>query len=118
VFNVLYLADVAQWIHQQDFDFVYWNMLHDAPWLSIAHLPTESKIHITTELLRQIFPIDYQTEIEKIVEFMNLGVSTDGKDLIKNIQQLDYRRNESLMSVSPELAKIINYDQTSTQRNS
>jgi len=118
VFNVLYLAEVAEWIHQQDFDFVYWNMLHDAPWLSIAHLPAVAKMHISTELLKQSFPKDCQKEIQKIVEFMNLGVSTDGKDLIKNIQQLDYRRNELLMSVAPELAKILNYDQTSTQRNS
>jgi MoaA/NifB/PqqE/SkfB family radical SAM enzyme len=118
VFNVLYLKDVAHWIHKQDFDFVYWNMLHDAPWLSIAHLPVDSKAHISTELLQQSFPIDYQKEIEKIVEFMNLGTSTNGKDLIKNIQQLDTRRNESLKSIAPELAKILNYDQTSTQRNS
>ena len=118
VFNVLYLTDVAHWIHQQDFDFVYWNMLHDAPWLSIAHLPTQCKMHISTKLSQQSFPEDYQTEIEKIIEFMNLGISSDGNDLIKNIQQLDYRRNESLKSVAPELAKLLNYDQTSTQRNS
>ncbi|MEY4029322.1 MAG: hypothetical protein RJA90_507, partial [Bacteroidota bacterium] len=30
VFNVLYLEHVAAWIDQQDFDFVYWNMMHDA----------------------------------------------------------------------------------------
>jgi MoaA/NifB/PqqE/SkfB family radical SAM enzyme len=118
VFNVLYLMDVANWLYKQDFDFVYWNMLHDAPWLSIAHLPTESKKHISAKLLQQSFPADYQKEIEKIVEFMNLGISTDGKDLLENIQQLDNRRNESLMAVAPELAKILNYDQTSTQRNS
>ncbi len=118
VFNVLYLEDVAEWIHQQDFDFVYWNMLHDAPWLNIAHLPPDAKMHISTQLSQQSFPAGYQKEIEKIVEFMNLGTSTDGKDLIKNIQQLDSRRNESLKLVAPELTKILNYDQTSTQRNS
>jgi MoaA/NifB/PqqE/SkfB family radical SAM enzyme len=110
IFNVLYLSDVARWIYRQDFDFVYWNMLHDAPWLSIAHLPIDSKIRISAELAQQSFPEDYQKEIEKIVEFMNLGISTDGKDLIKNIQQLDIRRNESLKSVAPKLAKILNYD--------
>jgi hypothetical protein len=89
-------------------------MLHDAPWLSIAHLPAKSKMHISTELSQQSFSAEYQKEIEKIVEFMNLGTSTDGKDLIKNIQQLDSRRNESLKLVAPELAKILNYDQTST----
>jgi glutamate-1-semialdehyde 2,1-aminomutase len=110
IFNVLYLADVAHWIHRQEFDFVYWNMLHDAPWLSIAHLSTNAKMHISNELAQQSFPEEYQDEIQKIVEFMNLGISTDGKDLIKNIQQLDLRRNESLKTVAPDLAKILNYD--------
>jgi len=118
VFNVLYLADVAGWIAQQDFDYVYWNMLHDAPWLSIAHLPDLAKQQISAELAQQSFPEEYQTEIQKIVEFMNLGTGTDGKELIKNIQQLDTRRNESLNTVAPKLANILNYDQTSTQRNS
>jgi MoaA/NifB/PqqE/SkfB family radical SAM enzyme len=110
VFNVLYLKDVADWIHQQGFDFVYWNMLHDAPWLSIAKLPTDAKQHIAKHLNEQLFPAEYQTEIQKIVEFMNLGTSTTGKELIKNIRQLDQRRNESLKDVAPELAEVLNYD--------
>jgi MoaA/NifB/PqqE/SkfB family radical SAM enzyme len=110
VFNVYYLSTVANWIKEQGFDFVYWNMLHDAPWLSIAHLPATSKTAIADHLTQQSFPPEYQEEIEKIVEFMYLGTSTDGKELIKNIKQLDSRRNESLKAVAPELAKILNYD--------
>jgi uncharacterized protein YoaH (UPF0181 family) len=100
--------------HKQAFDFVYWNILHDAPWLSIATLPADAKAHISHHLSTQVFPDNYQKEIEKIVEFMNLGISSDGKELIKNIQQLDIRRNQSLTAVAPELSKILNYDQTST----
>jgi organic radical activating enzyme len=118
IFNVLYLAEVAQWIHKQQFDFVYWNMLHDAPWLNIAHLPVPAKKQIAEHLTTQEFPVEYQNEIQKIVEFMNLGVSANEKELIMNIQQLDRRRNESLKTVAPELANIINYDQSSTQWNS
>jgi MoaA/NifB/PqqE/SkfB family radical SAM enzyme len=110
IFNVLYLVDVAAWIQQQDFDFVYWNMLHDAPWLSIAHLTADAKQYIAKHLAQQSFPSEYQAEIKKIVEFMNQGTSTDGKDSIKNIRQLDLRRNESLNAVAPELASILNYD--------
>jgi MoaA/NifB/PqqE/SkfB family radical SAM enzyme len=110
IFNVLYLAAVAQWIHQQEFDFVYWNMLHDAPWLSIAHLPADAKTSIANQITTQSLPTEYQHEIQKIVEFMNLGTSTNGKDLLKNIQQLDSRRHESLKAVAPELAEILKYD--------
>ena len=110
IFNVLYLAEVASWIDRQDFDFVYWNMLHDAPWLSIAHLPTVAKMQIAEHLAQQPFPPEYQEEIEKIVEFMYLGTSTDGTDLLENIKRLDRRRKESLRAVAPELANILKYD--------
>jgi MoaA/NifB/PqqE/SkfB family radical SAM enzyme len=118
VFNVLYLADIADWIARQNFDYVYWNMLHDAPWLSIAHLPPTAKTAATEHLTQQWFAEEFQLEIQKIIEFMQKGISSDGKDLIKNIEQLDSRRNESLKTVLPELAKILNYDQTNTQQNS
>jgi MoaA/NifB/PqqE/SkfB family radical SAM enzyme len=108
VFNVLYLADVAQWIHSQGFDYVYWNMLHDAPWLSIAHLPTMAKLAIADCLNKQLFPKEYQEEIKKISEFMHLGKSSNGVELIKNIQQLDSRRNQSLKTTQPELWTILN----------
>ena len=110
VFNVLYLADAAHWIAQQDFDYVYWNMLHDAPWLSIAHLPAQAKMSIARHVEQQAFPPEFQEEIKKIIEFMYLGVSTDGEELKKNIKQLDSRRAESLQLVAPNLAKILNYE--------
>jgi hypothetical protein len=110
IFNIYYLCDVANWIHKQAFDFVYWNILHDAPWLSIAHLPIMAKTAISNHLNTQVFPPEYQPEVNKIIEFMNLGESSNSTELIKNIQQLDIRRNESLKTVAPELAKILNYD--------
>jgi len=110
VFNVLYLADVANWIYKQGFDFVYWNMLHDAPWLSISQLSALSKMHIAEYLSHQTFPSYVQSEIEKIIEFMYLGISSDGTEMLSNIKRLDLRRNESLLTVAPELSKIINYE--------
>ena len=109
IFNVYYLHDVANWIHKQQFDFVYWNMLHDAPWLSIANLPADAKRIIANHLNTQLFPVEYQVEIKKIIEFMNLGQSSDYTEITKNIQQLDTRRGESLSAVCPELAEILNY---------
>jgi MoaA/NifB/PqqE/SkfB family radical SAM enzyme len=110
IFNVLYLEHVAEWIAHQGFDFVYWNMLHDAPWLSIAHLPTDAKQHIANHLLQQSFHLKFQEEIKKIVEFMNLGSSNNSDEIVDNIRRLDRRRKESLKAVAPELVKILNYD--------
>jgi MoaA/NifB/PqqE/SkfB family radical SAM enzyme len=110
VFNVVYLADVAEWVDQQSFDYVYWNILHDAPWLSISHLPDLTKQAVLQHLNQQLFPRVYQEEIEKIKEFMLSGVSHSGQELIENIRQLDVRRNESLRAVAPKLAEILNYE--------
>ena len=110
IFNVLYLADVANWIAKQEFDYVYWNMLHDAPWLNIAQLPTNVKLYIANHLKGCLLPADYQDEIQKIIEFMHLGNSNNSQDTIRNIRQLDSRRNESLKIVSPELAILLNYE--------
>jgi hypothetical protein len=85
-------------------------MLHDAPWLCIAHLPAEVKMQVADYLNTQSFSAEYVEEIQKIIEFMRLGVSYNGVDLINNIQKLDHRRNESLKTVAPKLAEILNYD--------
>jgi MoaA/NifB/PqqE/SkfB family radical SAM enzyme len=110
VFNVLYLAEVAQWIIQQEFDYVYWNMLHDAPWLSIAHLPADSKIAITNHLNTQVFSSEFLNEIQQIIEFMNRGNSSNGNEILDNIKKLDQRRAESFKAVSLEMAEILKYD--------
>lgn len=110
VFNVLYLAEVAEWIHSKNFDFVYWNMLHDAPQYSIAALPANAKEKIARILNLQIFPKEYDKDIKGIVAFMLNGVSTDGSVLRNSIRQVDQRRNQNLVTVESELAKLIGYE--------
>jgi MoaA/NifB/PqqE/SkfB family radical SAM enzyme len=110
VFNVLYLSDVAKWIEQQGFDFVYWNMLHDAPQHCIANLPDSAKTLIADHLKQSQVPEAYQKDIQGVIDFMFSRPGTNGQDLIKNIRMLDQRRAESLRNVAPELAEILNYD--------
>ena len=110
VFNVLYLSEVAKWIYDKKFDFVYWNILHDAPQYSISTLPATAKEKIAQILNLQIFPQNYEKEIKGIVAFMLNGISTDGKTLRDSIRQIDQRRNQNLATVQPEFAKLIDYD--------
>ena len=44
VFNVLYLDRVAEWIVKQNFNFVYWNVMHDAWYFSVASLPEHLRL--------------------------------------------------------------------------
>lgn len=110
IFNIMYLADVAHWIKDQSFDFVYWNILHDAPWLSIAHLPSTAKTLIAEHVQRQQFPSQYRDELSRIIDFMQQGESLPAEQILRNIRTLDQRRNQNLAEVQPELATVLNYE--------
>jgi MoaA/NifB/PqqE/SkfB family radical SAM enzyme len=110
VFNVYYLEHVAQWISKQSFDYVYWNMMHDAWYFSIATLPDAAKLAIAQHLAAANIPVQYRVEFDRICDFMNRGASTDGFMLRMKIQDLDRKRQQNLCQVEPEFAAAIEYD--------
>jgi hypothetical protein len=112
VFNVRYIDELSQWIVLQNFDFVYWNMMHDAWYFSIATLPDSAKAAITEHLRSADVPSQYRAEFDRIVDFMNTGASTDGFMLRMKIADLDRKRNQNLQDVEPELATLIDYVKT------
>jgi MoaA/NifB/PqqE/SkfB family radical SAM enzyme len=110
VFNVRYLDEVALWIALQDFDFVYWNMMHDAWYFSISRLPATAKQQIADYLENCDIPEQYQSEIGRIIDFMNHGKSSDGVETLQHIRKLDQRRQQDLRKIAPELAQILGYE--------
>jgi MoaA/NifB/PqqE/SkfB family radical SAM enzyme len=112
VFNVRYLDQVAQWIDQnkESFNFVYWNMMHDAWYFSIATLPDTAKVGITEHLRSADVPAQYREEFDRIIDFMNTGASTDGFMMRMKIADLDRKRNQNLRAVEPEFADLIAYE--------
>lgn len=110
IFNVRYLDQVASWIdlNIQSFDFVYWNMLHDAWYFSIASLPQTAKQQITDYL--NSVNTSWRKDFDRIRDFMNQGQSSDGLETRQQIAKLDRRRNQSFAAVSPEMAAIMEYD--------
>jgi MoaA/NifB/PqqE/SkfB family radical SAM enzyme len=110
VFNVRYIDELAQWIVQQQFDFVYWNMMHDAWYFSISTLPDDAKSAIADHLNSADVPKRFREEFDRIVEFMTKGASTDGNIMRMRIRDLDRKREQNLATVEPEFAAAINYD--------
>jgi molybdenum cofactor biosynthesis enzyme MoaA len=109
IFNVWHLEGLAEWIDMQEFDFIYWNMLHEPSYFSIASLPTAAK-----ELARQ--RLDFATvrafhrqQFDQIRDFMMAGVSQDTDSIIESIRRLDQRRGQNLKSVIWELAESLGY---------
>ena len=112
VFNVMYLEELAQWIDQQAFDFVYWNMMHEAYYFSISTLPNNAKLAIATQLQQAVVDDRTRQEFAQIIDFMNRGVSLDGNILRMRVADLDRKRNQDLSVVESEFAKLINYVKT------
>lgn len=110
IFNVRYLDGVANWIAQQGFDFVYWNMMHDSWYFSIGCLPDTAKTAIERHLRSTDVPPQYADEFDRIIAFMQRGASTDGFMTTMKIRDLDRKRGQNLREVEPELAQLLNYD--------
>ena len=106
VFNVMYLEELANWIDEQDFDFVYWNMLHDAPQHCITSLPKSAKLRATERLLSAKVLDKHLKEFKNIAFFMN-SRDTDPELLIKDSLRMDKRRNQSMHDYLPELAECL-----------
>jgi MoaA/NifB/PqqE/SkfB family radical SAM enzyme len=110
IFNVYYLEHVARWIAERSFDFVYWNIMHDAWYFSIATLPDSVKQVIAQHLISADIPAQFRVEIDRIVKFMNGGASTDGFMLQMKIRDLDRKRGQNMHVVAPEFAALLDYD--------
>jgi hypothetical protein len=106
---VYYIEELANWIDTQEFDFVYWNIMHDAPYFSIANLPVVAKKAIADRLLSADVSLKNKKEFVKIVDFMNNGTHDMSEQMIEKMRELDTRRNENLAQVEPDFAKLINY---------
>lgn len=109
VFNVLYLEHVAAWVAKQGFNFIYWNMLHEARHFCISTLPESAKYAIAKTLLSAEVMPETRLEFERIVDFMHRGESIDPNLLLNEIATVDARRKQSLNTVAPEFAELINY---------
>lgn len=117
IFNVLYIDKLADWVSTQGFDFVYWNVMHDAWYFSVKCLPDGAKAAITQHLNSAAIPTQYKADIAGVVDFMNSGASTDGAMTCMKIRDLDRKRGQNFADVAPEIAALLNYNYLDTDPN-
>ena len=109
VFNVFYLEGLAHWIDQQAFDFVYWNMMHEAYYFSIGTMPEKAKDLAIQQLTAARVSDYHRSEFDRIIDFMRNGVSLDGNILRMKVADLDRKRDTDLRHHHSELAQAIDY---------
>jgi hypothetical protein len=105
----MYLSGLANWIDTKRFDYIYWNMLHEAYYHSVGTLPIAAK-QLATQRLQDADVTSYhRAEFNKIIEFIDRGVSLDGNILRMKVKDVDWRRNQDLRDHHKELADAIEY---------
>lgn len=109
VFNVYYLPELADFVYAQDFNYIYWNMMHEAYYFSISTLPETAKASIAEHLRSANVSEPIRQEFDNIVKFMMNGVGLDGNILRMRVADLDRKRSQNLALVEPEFAQLINY---------
>ena len=110
IFNVWHLESLAEWIDMQDFDFIYWNMLHEARYFSIASLPLRAKQLAAKRLDAATVSSFHRQEFDRIRDFMMAGESMTAEEICRQIRRLDQRRGQNLRDVIWELADSLDYD--------
>jgi sulfatase maturation enzyme AslB (radical SAM superfamily) len=106
--NFYYIDEMCEWIPHQRFDYVYFNVLHDAWHFSISHLTQRAKDLIYNKYANYSGP--YADEVKNLLTFMYKGMSSDGSDLVRVLKQSDVQRNQKFSDHHPEIAAAIGYE--------
>ena len=84
--------------------------MHEAYYFSVGTLPTEAKAVAIQRLRDAQVTAKHREEFDRVIDFMMNGASTDGKILRIKVADLDFKRSQNLRDVSPELARVIDYE--------
>ena len=106
--NVYYLDELAEWVSHQTFEYVYFNVLHDAWYFNVRNLNDTAKKLVTDKFANYQGP--YTEDIAKVIEFMNQGQSQSTAKLVEVLRNSDIQRNQKFSDHHPEMAKAIGYE--------
>jgi MoaA/NifB/PqqE/SkfB family radical SAM enzyme len=110
--NVYYLPELCDWIQDQVFDHVYFNMLHD-PWhMCISKMTKSAQELVIDRLSTHTFHPKYQAEILRIVQFIRNGEGSDGSEFLQKMQITDEYRKQSFLITHKEIAEVMGYGRT------
>ena len=110
--NVYYLPEICEWIGQQAFDHVYFNMLHD-PWhMCISRMTPEAQQLVIDRLSTAEIHPKYRAEILRIAQFIRNGEGSDGREFLRKMQTTDEYRKQSFLDTHKEIAEAMGYGKT------
>jgi MoaA/NifB/PqqE/SkfB family radical SAM enzyme len=108
--NVYYLPEICDWVKQQTFDHIYFNMLHDPWYMCISRMTAEAQQLVIGRLNMAEFVPKHKMEILRIVKFIENGQGSDGSEFLRKMHQTDKYREQSLLTTHKEIAKVMGYE--------
>lgn len=107
--NVLDLPDICDWLDTQSFHSVYFNLLHD-PWhFNIGSMTDQAKSVAAQSLQPLLGHSKFGKDIQHILNFMQSGRSTNGKEFISTVQRVDIVRKEDITNTHSDIFKVMQH---------
>ena len=109
--NVYYLDELLAWADTKRFGDIYFNMMHSPDHMSIQRMTLAAQELVLNKLKTTFWTsTKYQQEINRVINFIELGVGSDGKEFLFKMQRADEYRKQNFMDTHPEIAKAMGYE--------
>jgi MoaA/NifB/PqqE/SkfB family radical SAM enzyme len=108
--NVYYLEELCNWVSKQNFDYDYFNMMHDPKLMNIGSMTEAAKELVIAKLDAGTFSTKHRKEIDRIIQFIKNGTSLDNTQFLKEMKRTDAYRGEDFAKTHPEIARAMGYE--------
>ena len=114
--NVYYLDELLDWADTKGFGSIYFNMLHSPNHMSIQYMTPAAKELVLNKLKTTFWTRrSYQQEIDRVINFIELGQGSDGAEFLRQMKRTDAYRKQDFRDTHYEIAVAMGYeDKTST----
>jgi len=109
--NVYYLDELLAWADTKGFNNIYFNMLHSPDHVSVQRMTPQAR-ELVLNKLKTVFWTNafYQKEIDSVINFIELGPGSDGKEFLEKMQRTDAYRTQNFADTHPEIARAMGYE--------
>lgn len=108
--NVYYLDELLAWADNKNFGDIYFNIMHSPDHMSIQYMTPLAQQLVLNKLKTTFWSSNkYQREINNIINFIENGSGSDGKEFCRKMQQTDEYRKQNFIDTHPEIAKAMGY---------
>jgi MoaA/NifB/PqqE/SkfB family radical SAM enzyme len=109
--NVYYLDELLAWADTKGFGSIYFNMLHSPDHMSVQYMTATAKELVINKLKTTFWAsTKYQQEIDNVINFIELGQGSDGKEFLRQMKQTDSYRKQNFADTHPEIARAMGYE--------